>query len=272
MAEKTFVQRLRQRQQAANSRLCIGLDPDVARIPVTLAGGRSAADRIVAFNRAIIDATADYACAFKLNLAFYEAHGSSGWTALERTVEMIPNDIISIADGKRGDIGNTARFYAESLYSALDFDAATVAPYMGSDAILPFLEYEDRAAIVLCRTSNPSADDLQLVATGSGPLYHRVAEWACQLNDANPGQVGLVVGATRPSDLREVRRIATDLPILIPGVGAQGGDPQETIQAASSSSGLMIINSSRSILYASEGPDFALAARRAAADLAAQLR
>ncbi|NNE36138.1 MAG: orotidine-5'-phosphate decarboxylase [Rhodothermales bacterium] len=275
MEVKSFAHRLRARQSQAKSVLCVGLDPDLERLPPSFQGETSVENAIVDFNREIIAATAQFACAFKLNFAFYEVHGAPGWNALEKTLELIPAEVLTIADGKRGDIGNTARFYAKSVFDSLGFDACTVAPYMGTDAIGPFLERRDKGAFLLCRTSNASADDLQLLGGGDNsreePLYERVARLSNAWNDEYPGTLGLVVGATRPEDLRRVRSISPTLPFLVPGVGAQGGDPRATVNAAQTPEGIVLVNSSRSILYAESGPDFAEAAGEAADSLRRKL-
>lgn len=253
-----FSDRLNLAERRSGSCLCIGLDPDLERIPSAAGLPSGVEDRIVAFNERIVEATHQYAVAYKLNLAFYERFGADGWRALERTLRSIPEEIVTIADAKRGDIGNTARFYAEAFFSQLSFDACTLSPYMGLDSIEPFAQLADKAVFVLCRTSNASADDFQL--HGPEPLYldvaRQVAEWDTQL----PATVGLVVGATRPADLATVRAAAPETVFLVPGVGAQGGDPAETARIGKGRTGRVLVNSSRSILYASSGADFATAA------------
>lgn len=222
-----YLDRVANRTVAVGSVLCVGIDPDIATLPAgfprTLAG-------LEAFARLLVEAAAPYAAAMKPNLAFFEAHGSAGMAALERIRGSIPPDIAVIADAKRGDIGSTAARQAVALFDALGADAVTVSPYLGSEAIEPLLERPDRFAYVLCRTSNPGAGELQgLVVAGdardgtpSEPLYARVARRAARWGPG--GTVGLVVGATAPAELAEVRQIAPDLPFLVPGVGAQGGD------------------------------------------------
>ncbi len=264
----TFSDKLAAAQAATHSRVCVGLDPDPARLP-RLFRDRSPADAVLAFNRAIIDATADLACAYKPNLAFYEALGADGWRVFAETVAMIPDDRLVIADAKRGDIGNTARMYARAFYDRVNADAVTVSPYMGSDAITPFLETEGRCAFVLVATSNPSGPELQdLVADGEA-VYLRTAKLAVEAAADRPGEAGFVVGATRPGLLAEIRTAYPDVPFLVPGVGAQGGDAEAVVAAAGT--GPLLVNSSRGILYASDGDDFAEAARHAAESLRAAL-
>ena len=269
-----FSERLRKVQRHQNSVLCVGLDPDVRRMPPHLTAGRPPAEAVVDFTSAIVAATSGAACAFKLNFAFFEVLGPDGWRALEATTRAVrdqPGRPLIIADAKRGDIGNSARFYAEAVFERLGCDACTVAPYMGRDAAEPFLSYEGKAAFVLARTSNPSAADFQEALCDGEPLAlrvaHRVAEW----DRAFPGTAGLVVGATRPDVLADVRRACPALPFLIPGVGAQGGRPSAVTSAARTDEGLVLVSSSRQILYASSGEDFAEAAAREAAALRDEL-
>jgi orotidine-5'-phosphate decarboxylase len=260
----TFADKLRAAQAATHSRLCVGLDPDPERFPAHLSADRADA-AVLAFNTAIIDATEDLACAYKLNLAFYEALGAEGWRALADTVRAIPDDRLVILDGKRGDIGNTARRYAEGAFDRLGADACTVAPYMGRDAIRPFLQHAGRCAFVLVATSNESGPDLQHAVVGGEPFYRLVARLAADEAARQPGEVGFVVGATRPELLAELRGAYPDVPFLVPGVGAQGGDPAAVV--AASGAGPLLVNSSRGVLYASSGVDFARAARHAAGRL-----
>ncbi len=260
----TFTDKLRAAQSATHSRVCVGLDPDPEGLPHLLRD-RPPAEAVLAFNRAIIEATADVACAYKPNLAFYEALGADGWRALEQTVAAIPDGRLVIADAKRGDIGNTARMYARAFFDRLGCDAVTVSPYMGSDAAVPFLETPGRCAFVLVATSNPSAAEVQALETDGEPLYLRMARLAVNAAADQPGEAGFVVGATRPALLAELRDAYPDVPFLVPGVGAQGGDAGAVVEAAGS--GPLLVNSSRGILYASAGDDFADAARRAAESL-----
>ena len=260
----TFLSRLKHACEGNRSLLCIGLDVDRGLMPV--------ADPYE-FNRAIIDATADLACAYKPNLGFYEALGIAGLNALERTVEYIrqaaPQTII-IGDGKRGDIGSTGRFYAQAMFQMWGFDAVTVNAWGGRDTIEPFLEDDEHGVFIWCRSSNPGSSDLQDLAVdtakGKLPMYQYLAHTAMTWNSKD--NVGLVMGATYPEQLGEVRRICPDLPLLIPGVEAQEGELEAAVRLGIDGRGrLAIINSSRSIIYASRGSDFAQAARREAARL-----
>ena len=250
-----FVDKLLSISRKNGSLLCIGLDPDPALMPDV---------GVFEFNRAIIEATCDLVCAYKPNLAFYEALGMEGLEALKKTVECVPDDIPVIGDGKRGDIGNTARAYAKALFSYLGLDAATINPYLGHDSVAPFVEYRDRGVFILCRTSNPGARDFQDISSPQGTaLFQAVAEKAILWNQY--GNVGLVVGATYPEELRHIRQLCPHMPILIPGVGAQGGDLELAVRYGIDSQGeRAIINSSRQVIYASRGPDFAQAAREVA--------
>jgi orotidine-5'-phosphate decarboxylase len=218
---------------------------------------------VLDFNCAIIEATYDLVCAYKPNLAFYEAMGVEGLRALAATVASMPDTIPVIGDAKRGDIGNTARAYAAAMFEGFGFDAVTVNPYLGGDSLEPFLEYEDKGVFVLCRTSNPGSVDLQDLLVGKKHLFEVVAKKALEWNKY--GNIGLVVGATYPDDLKRVRNICPDMPILIPGVGKQGGDLEAAVRnGVDANKEKAIINSSRGIIFASKGKDFAEAARRAA--------
>lgn len=250
--------------QESNSMLCVGLDTEMDRIrnlPLDPAN-----DPQAEFNRAIVQATQDLVCAYKPNLAFYESRGAAGWSALEETLALIPPEVPVILDAKRGDIGNTARLYARALFEQLGGAAVTVNPLMGSDSVQPFLDYTDRITFLLCHTSNPGAEDLQLHGE-TKPLYIRIAELARDWN--RHANVGLVVGATYPDRLKIVRDIVgPDMPILCPGVGSQGAEIEAMLKAgAGSGPGALIVNASRSVLYASSGPDFAEAARAEAVRL-----
>ncbi len=258
-----FLSKLLEASRKNKSLLCVGLDTDIRRIPSHLSRARNPA---LEFNRAIVDATSDLVCAYKPNFAFYEAMGQAGWETLKETIDYVPKDIPVILDVKRGDIGNTAKSYAVSAFEKLGADAVTINPYMGFDAVKPFLEYSDRCSFILCLTSNPGSADFQKLTSDGKPLYVHVAEAAVRW--ISEGQCGLVVGATHPDELRRIREIAPELPILIPGVGAQGGDIERTVAFGTNRKGeLAIINSSRGIIYASGGEDFAEAAGKAAAEL-----
>ncbi len=264
----TFSDKLRAAQAATRSRVCVGLDPDPARLPLPLRD-RPLAEAILAFNRAIIAATAEHACAYKPNLAFYEALGADGWRVFEETVASVPDGRVVIADAKRGDIGNTARMYARAFFDRAGADAVTVSPYMGTDAITPFLDHGGGCAFVLVATSNPSAPELQSLVVDGVPVYLRTAQLAVEAAAGRPGEAGFVVGATRPALLRSLREAFPDVPFLVPGVGAQGGDAAAVVAAAGD--GPLVVNSSRGILYASDGDDFAEAAREAARALQSAL-
>jgi len=257
----TFNHHLRAAQRTKESLLCVGLDPDPRRMPASILTGRSPGKAVMHFNEALIEATAPYACAFKLNFAFYEALGKDCYATLRHALQCIPKDVITIADAKRGDISNSARQYAQAILEDLDFDACTVAPYMGYDAVVPFLAYEGKAAFVLARTSNPSSEDFQSLRCGSAPLFHLVARRIAEWDQVSPGTAGLVVGATSPSALQSLRALCPSQPFLIPGVGAQQGDVDGIAAAAS---GPVLVNSSRGIIYASTESDFAESAADAA--------
>jgi len=258
-----FVEKLLKISSKNDSLLCVGLDTDLNKIPKLLLEKK---DPIFEFNKKIIDVTFDLVCAYKPNMAFYEAHGSKGWESLEKTCKYIPQNIPIIIDAKRGDIGNTAKMYAQTFFEKLKADGITLSPYMGQDAVLPFLEYKDKCAFILCLTSNVGAEDFQFLESQGESLYIKVAKKVISWNkDKN---CGLVVGATAAEQLKKIREIAADLPILIPGIGAQGGDLKMAVKFGTDRYGnLAIINSSRSILYASNGEDFALKAREEAKKL-----
>ncbi len=254
--------------------LCVGLDPDITKMPAHLQGlGKK--DAIVSFNRGIIDATADIAGSYKPNTAFYEAHGEAGWEALRETIAYIKErspDAPVIADAKRGDIGNTNNGYVDAVFTHLGADAITVHPYLGSEALKPFLDQADKGVIVLCRTSNAGAHEVQDLRVGDIPLYLAIARMVSESWNTK-GNCALVVGATYPDELGTVRSVVGDMPILIPGIGAQGGDIEKTVMNGRDARGAgMIIASSRSIMYASDGPDFIEAAHAAAHTLDSAIR
>lgn len=268
----SFLDRLRRIQSQKNTALCVGLDPDPDRLPSPFLDGRLRTDAVREFCAAIIEATAPYACAFKPNLAFFEALGPSGGVILSEVITTIPDDCLVIADAKRGDIGHSARFYAQALYEDFGADACTVSPYLGEDSVTPFLDYEDRCAFILARTSNDGASDLQEACTCEGvPLYRHVAQQVAAWSEENDGTAGLVAGATAPEALEELRGDCPTLPFLIPGIGAQGGDPSAVMGAAQTNDGLVLVNSSRSIIYASEKEDYEEAAAAAARSLRDEL-
>jgi orotidine-5'-phosphate decarboxylase len=240
------------------------LDVDPRRLPEGLSRDRAGVDRFV---RGIVEATADIVCAYKPNLAFYEALGEDGFALLRSSLACIPEGVLTIADGKRGDIGNTAERSAEAIFSVLGFDAMTVNPYQGEDSLAPYLEDPRRGVFALCKTSNPGSADFQDLVCRDGdqerPLFEVVASRAVRWN--RQGNLGLVVGATYPAQLARVRELAPDLPLLIPGVGIQGGDAAESIRLGASTSGyLAVVSVSRQVLYASSGSDWQAAARREA--------
>lgn len=263
-----FPDRLRQIQADKDTAVCVGLDPDPSRLPLPLQDGRLETDAVRSFCASIVEATAPYACAFKPNLAFFEALGPAGLTVLDQVLATVPEDCLLIGDAKRGDIGHSSRFYATALFQKFDFDACTVSPYLGRDSIQPFLEVENKATFVLARTTNDGAADLQEACTCDGlSLYHHVARQVSAWAEEAKGTGGLVVGATSPEALAELRAECPTLPFLVPGVGAQGGTPADVMDAAATDDGLVLVNSSRSIIYASEGPDYPDAAAEAARDL-----
>jgi len=254
-----YFERLTERSRAINSLVCVGLDPDFKRHKVT---------EIAAYNRAVIEATAPYAACFKPNIAFYEQYGLDGLRALEATLDAIPDDIPVIGDVKRGDIGNTAEAYARAMFEGWGFDAVTVSGYQGMDTIAPFLAYEGKAVYVLCRTSNQSSREFQELRLENGrQLFEEMALVATSWSP----NIGLVVGATAPAELARVRNLVPGASLLIPGVGAQGGKPEEVVAVAGYQPGLMVVNATRSIMYASGGADFAEAAGRAARQLRDEL-
>ncbi|MEZ4957085.1 MAG: orotidine-5'-phosphate decarboxylase [Saprospiraceae bacterium] len=252
---------------AKKSFLCIGLDSDPARIPKHLL---ELEDPVFEFNKRIIEATSDLCVAYKPNLAFYEAQGVKGWQSLEKTLKVIPPDIFSIADAKRGDIGNTSTQYAKAFFENLNFDSITVAPYMGEDSVKPFLAFPEKWVILLALTSNKGSLDFQLGSQDGGePLYERVMTKAQSW--ATPDNLMYVVGATHPEKFSEIRRIAPDHFLLVPGIGAQGGDLQEVCRYGMNDQVGLLVNSSRGIIFAGDGEDFAEQARQAALDIQQQM-
>ena len=261
----TFTQLLSAAQRTNNSLLCVGLDPDLAKLPTHLQGKP---DAVFEFCAAIVDATADLACSFKPQIAYFAAMGAEA--TLERLMaymrERAPN-VPVILDAKRGDIGSTAQQYAREAFERYGAHAVTLSPFMGRDSVEPYLEYTDKGVFLLCRTSNPGGSDLQnqrlADVPGQPKLFEHLAHLAQTEWNTN-GQVGLVVGATFPAEIARVRELAPTVPLLIPGVGAQGGDADATVRVGATANGMAVINSSRAILYASSGADFAQTARAAA--------
>jgi orotidine-5'-phosphate decarboxylase len=260
-----FMETIEASWERKNSLLCVGLDTDLEKIPSHLLKRDKP---LFEFNKDIIDATADLVCAYKPQIAFYAASGSE--KALEMTIEYIHDrypDIPVILDAKRGDIGSTAKMYAKEVFERYKADAVTVNPYMGFDTMTPFLEREEKGVIILCRTSNPGAKEIQDLEIQGKTLYQIIAGMAVDRWNYN-GNVLLVVGATYPGELNEIRSIAVEIPFLVPGIGAQGGDVESAVSNGKNAKGTgMIINSSRGIIYAGDGEDFAKAARNAATQL-----
>jgi orotidine-5'-phosphate decarboxylase len=247
------------------SLLCVGLDTDIELIPKHLL---DFADPVFEFNKAIIDATIDVAVAYKPNLAFYESRGVKGWESLEKTIHYInakQEKIFTIADAKRGDIGNTSKMYAKAFFEWLNFDSVTVAPYMGEDSVTPFLEYKNKWVILLALTSNKGSQDFQFTQSTEGKLYEQVIRKAQQWG--TPDQLMFVIGATHPEAFAGIRALAQDYFFLVPGVGAQGGDLETICHKGLNSVGGLLINSTRNIIYASNGEDFAAAAKAEATRL-----
>ncbi len=290
MTRKQLIEQIKQKR----SYLCVGLDTDITKIPGHL---QAHPDAVFEFNRQIIDATKDLCVSYKLNTAFYEAMGLKGWEAMERTVNYIPQEHFIIADAKRGDIGNTSSQYARAFFETLNFDAITVAPYMGEDSVKPFLEFENKWAIVLGLTSNPGSKDFEQLKvvgqatnnsdeatnngdeatnngnkagnTEAGYLYESVLEKVSAWG--NPGNLMFVVGATKASDLAGIRRIIPDHFLLVPGVGFQGGSLKEVSQYGMNADCGLLVNASRAIIYASEKEDFAAEARAIAQQYQAEM-
>lgn len=255
MDRKSLVAKIRERRSC----LCVGLDTDPAKLPAGVS--------MLEFNKAIIDATREYCVAYKPNIAFYECLGARGWDILEETVGYIGDEHFTIADAKRGDIGNTSNYYAETFFSRYAFDSVTVAPYMGQDSVSAFLKHQGKWAIVLALTSNPGAEDFEMIADTSGKrVFEHVLERASSWG--SPDNLMFVVGATRADMLIQIRKIVPDHFLLVPGVGAQGGSLEEVMQYGCNEDTGLLINASRSILYASAGSDFAGAAQNEARKMA----
>ncbi|MES2725821.1 MAG: orotidine-5'-phosphate decarboxylase [Bacteroidota bacterium] len=238
--------------KAKRNFLCIGLDTDLAKIPAHLLDTE---DPVFEFNKAIIAATKDYCVCYKINTAFYEANGIKGWQSMAKTLAEIPADILTIADAKRGDIGNTSNMYAKAFFESMNFDAITLAPYMGNDSLAPFFEYKNKWGIVLALTSNAGSADYEQQKIDEEFLYERVIKNTCKL--ATDNNLMFVVGATKPQDFITIRKHAANHFLLVPGVGAQGGSLAEVVKYGMNSDIGLLINASRSIIYASNGINFA---------------
>lgn len=285
-ADQTFMGQLRSRWSEADTLLCIGLDGELERLPLSVRAGQTGLlslgeeregstveGSLISFHQAIIDATADLVCAYKPNAAFFEAYGPAGLRALIRLIAYVHARYPSVPvllDAKRGDIGSTSLAYARAAFDVCDADAITLNPYLGGEALTPFLEHRERGIFIVCRTSNPGSAELQEMQVslpnglGNEPLYVALARRVAEEWNAN-GNCGLVVGATYPDDIAQVRAVVGDMPLLVPGIGAQGGDLEGTLRAGMDSVGQgLLISASRSVIYASSGLDFAQAARREA--------
>jgi orotidine-5'-phosphate decarboxylase len=262
-----FTDKIRRAREHSNSLLCIGLDTDWKKVPAHL---QNSANPVLEFNRAIINATKDIACSYKLNLAYYEAYGEKGIAAVHGTLKSIPEEIVTIGDVKRGDIGATSDQYAYAYQEYFSFDSITINPLMGTDAVEPFIRREDRAVFFLGLTSNPGAQDFEYLELKNGKrLYEEITDKVREWNQ-DKGNCGLVVGATKPAELKALRERAPELPFLVPGVGTQGGSLSEVIEA--NGQGEILINVSRAVAGASTKEDFAEAARAAALKLVEQMR
>lgn len=264
MTRSELIEQIRIKQ----SFLCIGLDTDPAKIPVHLLDSD---DPVFEFNKAIIDATKDLCVAYKPNIAFYECHGPKGWESLKKTMEYIPSSIFTIADAKRGDIGNTSKYYADTFFDLLNADSVTVAPYMGEDSVLPFMEHPGKWVILLALTSNKGALDFQMIRDQQGiELYKQVLRRSQTWG--TPENMMYVVGATRAETIAEVRKEAPNHFFLVPGVGAQGGSLKDVVKYGWTDDCGLLVNSSRGIIYASSGPDFAEKAREKALEIRDEMK
>ena len=250
-----------------NSYLCVGLDIDLEKIPKHLL---SLPDPVFEFNKQIIDATKDFCVAYKPNLAFYEALGYKGLQSLEKTLDYIPKDCFTIADAKRGEIGNTSALYAKAYFQQMDFDAITVAPYMGEDSVAPFLDFQGKWVILLIHTSNSGSADFQQLETRGGRYVYEEVIFASQ-RWASPNRMMYVVGATKADKIGNIRTLAPEHFFLVPGIGAQGGNLEEVSKAGMNEQCGLLVNSARAIIYASQGEDFAEASRKAAANVQGEM-
>lgn len=255
MTRKQLIQQIKRKK----SYLCVGLDTDISKIPPHLLKYKNP---ILEFNKQIIDSTHDICVAYKPNIAFYEMYGAKGWETLEKTVNHIPENLFKIADAKRGDIGNTSNMYAKAFLENMNFDSITIAPYMGEDSIKPFLEFKNKWVIILGLTSNKGAQDFQFLRTNKKPLYQHVIEKCMQYG--TPENMMFVIGATREENFEDIRKFCPDHFFLVPGVGAQGGDLQKLSKFGMNKDCGLLVNATRSIIYASNGKDFAEKAREEA--------
>jgi orotidine-5'-phosphate decarboxylase len=253
----TTYDKMKTAQSQNSSILCVGLDIELSKVPAHL---RTIPEGLLEFNKNIIEATKEHVCAFKINFAFYEQYGAEGCELLKKTFELIPDNIVKIADAKRADIGNTMTGYAKSCYDYFKADAVTLIPYLGKDSIDPFLEYKDKMALLLTLTSNPGSANFQRLESGGKPLYKHIVQQS--LNWADKTRLGFVVGATQPNDIDQLRTMAPDNFFLIPGIGAQGGSVEAVVKA--NAHGPAIINVSRAVIYASKEKDYADKAREKA--------
>ncbi|MDH5597473.1 MAG: orotidine-5'-phosphate decarboxylase [Cyclobacteriaceae bacterium] len=244
--------------KSKGSYLCVGLDTDINKIPKHLL---KEPDPIFAFNKQIIDATVDHCVAYKPNIAFYEAMGSKGWDSLQKTIEYIPQEIFTIADAKRGDIGNTSALYARTFFETYNFDSVTIAPYMGEDSVKPFLEFKDKWVILLAHTSNTGSNDFQTIKTEKGNYFYEEVITKSQ-QWASSESLMYVVGATRADKIKGIRELAPSHFFLVPGVGAQGGSLEDVSREGMNKECGLLVNSSRGIIYASDGKDFAQQAQK----------
>ena len=266
MNRKELIEQIKQKQ----SYLCVGLDTDIEKIPAHL---RKEKDPVFEFNRQIIDATEPYAVCYKPNIAFYESQGLRGWESLQRTIEYLPSHVFSIADAKRGDIGNTAGHYAKTFFETYPFDAITLSPYMGKDTIEPFLKYKDKWSIILALTSNPGAENFEMLDSGGFKLYEEVLMQSSQWGSIE--NTMYVVGATRPEAITGIRKLVPEHFLLVPGVGAQGGDLAQLSKAGLNKDCGLLVNASRSIIFADSSENFAktaaIEAKKVQQDMAALL-
>lgn len=262
MNRQTLIEQIRKKK----SFLCVGLDTDITKIPSHLFATE---DPVFEFNKAIIDATKDHTVAYKINTAFYEAQGLKGWISMGKTLDYIPKDIFTIADAKRGDIGNTAEQYAKTFFDTYPYDSVTVAPYMGKDSVAPFLQFPNKWAIVLGLTSNEGSKDFQLQPSGDGLLYEKVLQTVASWGTVD--NTMFVIGATRQDQLEHVRQLIPDHFLLIPGVGTQGGDLATVAKTAMNKDVSILVNVSRAIIFAGSGMDYADLAAKAASEYREQM-